>query len=229
MSGTLQRRTLKLDGVEQPSHKIVHHIHRDIFGGAGRVMSHGRCRCQDIFRRIEGRPQRLADGAACCILDRAGDVARRVVCRDIAAPQWVLHQTTLPTQVVIADDGSGEPTAEVVRAFVPRLEAVGVPLVHAWHPDEGFRLAAVRNLALALATGDYVLMVDGDCVLHPGFVRSHVAFARPGAFVQGSRVLVGQARSARRNLRQRRVGVAGDRAAPRGGDADGGRGGGGRD
>ena len=109
----------------------------------------------------------------------------------------VLRQSTLPTQVIVADDGSGEPTADVVRAFVPRLQALGVPLVHAWHPDEGFRLAAVRNLALARATGDYVLMVDGDCVLHPGFVRSHVAFARPGTFVQGSRVLVGQARSAR--------------------------------
>ena len=109
----------------------------------------------------------------------------------------ILRQTTLPTEVVIADDGSGEPTAEVVRAFVPMLQSVGVPLVHAWHPDEGFRLAAVRNLALARATGDYVLMIDGDCVLHRDFVRSHLAFARPGAFVQGSRVLVGESRSAR--------------------------------
>ena len=109
----------------------------------------------------------------------------------------VLGQTTLPTQVVIADDGSGEPTAAVVRDFTSRLQAVGVPLVHAWHPDEGFRLAAVRNLALARATGEYVLMIDGDCVLDPGFVRSHAAYARPGTFVQGSRVLVSQDRSAR--------------------------------
>lgn len=108
-----------------------------------------------------------------------------------------LRQTQLPSQLVVADDGSGEATAAVVRAFGPRFAAVGVPLVHAWHPDEGFRLAAVRNLALARATGDYVLMIDGDCVLHPGFVRSHLAFSRPGTFVQGSRVLVNQARSAR--------------------------------
>jgi glycosyltransferase involved in cell wall biosynthesis len=108
-----------------------------------------------------------------------------------------LRQRLLPSQVVIADDGSGEPTAAVVRAFVPRFAERGVPVVHAWHPDEGFRLAAVRNLALARATGDYVLMIDGDCVLHPDFVRSHVAFARLGSFVQGSRVLVSQARSAR--------------------------------
>ena len=107
----------------------------------------------------------------------------------------VLAQRTLPAQVVVADDGSGEETRALVARFVPRLAALGVPLVHAWHPDEGFRLAAIRNRALAAATGEYVLMVDGDCVLHPDFVRSHLAFARPGTFVQGSRVLVSEARA----------------------------------
>jgi glycosyltransferase involved in cell wall biosynthesis len=108
-----------------------------------------------------------------------------------------LAQRTLPSQVVVADDGSREDTAACVREFAPRFAERGVPVVHAWQPDEGFRLAAVRNLALARASGDYVLMIDGDCVLHPDFVASHVAFARPGTFVQGSRVLVSQARSAR--------------------------------
>jgi glycosyltransferase involved in cell wall biosynthesis len=108
-----------------------------------------------------------------------------------------LAQRTAPTEVVVADDGSREDTGALVRDLVPRFTERGVALVHAWHPDEGFRLAAVRNLALARATGDYVLMIDGDCVLHPDFVGSHLAFARPGSFVQGSRVLVSQARSAR--------------------------------
>ncbi|MDF1504275.1 glycosyltransferase family 2 protein [Roseisolibacter sp. H3M3-2] len=108
-----------------------------------------------------------------------------------------LSQSTLPGQVVVADDGSGEPTANVVRDLGPRFAAAGVALDHVWHPDEGFRLAAIRNRALAAARGDYVLMVDGDCVLHPDFVASHVGFARPGTFVQGSRVLVSRERSAR--------------------------------
>jgi glycosyltransferase involved in cell wall biosynthesis len=108
-----------------------------------------------------------------------------------------LAQRALPSEVVVADDGSGEETRGVVEAFAPRFAAVGVGFVHAWHPDEGFRLAAVRNLGLARATGDYVLQVDGDCVLHPDFVGSHLAFARPGAFVQGSRVMVAADRTAR--------------------------------
>ncbi|GLC27136.1 glycosyltransferase family 2 protein [Roseisolibacter agri] len=108
-----------------------------------------------------------------------------------------LAQRQRPTEVLVADDGSRDDTAALVASLVPRFADAGVPLVHVWHPDEGFRLSAIRNRALARATGDYVLMVDGDCVLHPGFVASHVAFARPGTFVQGSRVLVDQARSAR--------------------------------
>jgi glycosyltransferase involved in cell wall biosynthesis len=108
-----------------------------------------------------------------------------------------LQQTVLPGEVLIADDGSGRETAEVVRAFVPRFAAHRVPLHHVWHPDVGFRAAAIRNRALARAGGDYVLLIDGDCILHPDFVRSHLAFARSGQFVQGTRVLLGEARAQR--------------------------------
>jgi len=108
-----------------------------------------------------------------------------------------VRQTVLPAEVLVADDGSGEATADIVRAFVPRFAAHRVRLHHVWHPDEGFRAAAIRNRALAQASGDYVLLIDGDCVLHPDFVRSHLAFARAGRFVQGTRVLLDEARSAR--------------------------------
>jgi glycosyltransferase involved in cell wall biosynthesis len=108
-----------------------------------------------------------------------------------------LEQSVLPGEVLVADDGSGEETAAVVRAAVPRFAARGVALRHLWHPDEGFRAAAIRNRALATATGEYILLIDGDCILHRDFVRSHLAFARAGQFVQGTRVLLDQARAAR--------------------------------
>ena len=104
----------------------------------------------------------------------------------------VLSQSVMPGEVIVADDGSTEPTADVVRSFVPRFAAREVALRHVWHADEGFRAAAIRNRALAVATGEYILLIDGDCVLHPDFVRSHLAFARAGQFVQGTRVLLGE-------------------------------------
>ncbi len=109
--------------------------------------------------------------------------------------QSVLEQRVMPEQVVVADDGSTQDTAEVVRAHERRHAARGVPLVHVWHEDRGFRKSRILNKAIAAATGDYILSVDGDCVLHPDFVRSHLAFARPHSFVAGSRTLVLEART----------------------------------
>lgn len=70
-------------------------------------------------------------------------------------------------------------------------EQVGFPcpLRHVWQEDAGFRVARVRNLAIAATDCDYVLLIDGDMVLHPRFVEDHVRAARPGGFVQGMRVL----------------------------------------
>jgi glycosyltransferase involved in cell wall biosynthesis len=110
-----------------------------------------------------------------------------------------LEQSVPPDEVLVADDGSAEPTADVIRAFTPRFAERGMSLRHVWHPDEGFRAAAIRNRALAQATGEYILLIDGDCVLHRDFVRSHLAFAHSGQFVQGTRVLL-DAERARRAL-----------------------------
>ena len=99
----------------------------------------------------------------------------------------VAEQRDMPTEVLVADDGSGAPTKAVVDKWAARIP---VPVRHVWHEDRGFRLAAIRNRALATARGDYILMVDGDMVLHPQFVKSHLSFARQGSYVQGGRVML---------------------------------------
>ncbi len=87
--------------------------------------------------------------------------------------------------VTIADDGSGPTTADVVREFSER----GVLRVkHIWQEDRGFRLAAIRNRALAAGDSDYVVFLDGDCIVARDFVENHVKLAERGFFVRGSRV-----------------------------------------
>jgi glycosyltransferase involved in cell wall biosynthesis len=115
-----------------------------------------------------------------------------------------LGQSVMPAELLVADDGSGAETAAVVSGFVPRFAERGVALTHVWQEDLGFRAAAIRNRAIAAASAPYVLLVDGDCVLHADFVRSHLAFARPGHFVQGTRVLIDREAS-RRALYARRT------------------------
>lgn len=98
----------------------------------------------------------------------------------------VAAQRVLPKEVVIADDGSGEDTAQLVK----RLQVTfPTKLIHCWQEDKGFRAAAIRNKAIAKMTSDYVVMIDGDMVVNPDFIADHLSAAREGCFIQGSRVI----------------------------------------
>ena len=99
----------------------------------------------------------------------------------------LFQQSRLPTEIIICDDGSSEST----RQLIERLqEQTPVPMLHTWQPDEGFRLARIRNMGLALAKGAYIIQVDGDVILHPRYVEDHLHHARPGFFFSGSQYLL---------------------------------------
>lgn len=99
----------------------------------------------------------------------------------------IATQRCPPLEVIVADDGSRPDTVERVHEIARDFP---VALRHLWQPDQGFRLAKIRNRAIAAARGDYLIMIDGDLVLHADFVGDHVAMARPGAFLQGNRALL---------------------------------------
>ena len=85
-------------------------------------------------------------------------------------------------EIVVADDGS---TAET-RAVVERVRAAApVPVVHVWHPDDGFRKTEILNRAVVAASGDYLIFTDGDCIPRADWVATHLRHARPGAFLSG--------------------------------------------
>lgn len=96
----------------------------------------------------------------------------------------VRNQSRLPDEVVIADDGSGPETAHVIQKWAQQL---GRPVKHVWQEDGGYRLARSRNGAIAAARGEYLVLIDGDMVLHPRFIEDHMDCARPDCFVQGAR------------------------------------------
>jgi len=100
----------------------------------------------------------------------------------------LLAQQQAPFEILIADDGSGDPTRELIRQMAHQA---AVPIHHLWQADDGFRAAAARNLAVAAAQGDLVIFLDGDCVPRPDFIAEHARLAQPGWFVPGSRLLLG--------------------------------------
>jgi len=85
-------------------------------------------------------------------------------------------------EVVVADDGSGDATAEVVERFAATVD---IPVRFTTQQHEGFRLARVRNNAARLARGDYLLFLDGDCILPRDHLAAHRARRRPGLALLG--------------------------------------------
>lgn len=97
-------------------------------------------------------------------------------------------QTDANYEIIIADDGSTAATAECVERLRQRSP---VPLQHVWQQDDGFRLSMARNRGLLACRGEYVLILDGDCIPQRDFVAQHRKLARKGYMVTGSRILLG--------------------------------------
>lgn len=108
--------------------------------------------------------------------------------------QSIAAQTIQPVEVLVADDGSGPATRQLVTRMSRQFP---VPLRHVWHEDFGFRAARSRNRGIAASRGDYVVLIDGDMYLHPAFVADHVMLAERGYFLQGGRLKASKAETAR--------------------------------
>ncbi|MCX7101553.1 MAG: glycosyltransferase family 2 protein [Methylobacter sp.] len=93
-------------------------------------------------------------------------------------------------EIIIADDGSSSANQLQIRDYCTK-SSVSVQYVN--HEDQGFRAGTIRNKAVAISRGDYLIFIDGDCVCRDGFIASHRKLAKPGCFVPGNRVLLNEA------------------------------------
>jgi glycosyltransferase involved in cell wall biosynthesis len=91
-------------------------------------------------------------------------------------------QTYKNFEFIVADDGSGQPTRDLLERYKKNSS---LEIIHVWHPDDGFQKSAILNKAVAAATTDYLLFSDGDCIPRQDFVETHVKQATPGYFLSG--------------------------------------------
>jgi glycosyltransferase involved in cell wall biosynthesis len=85
-------------------------------------------------------------------------------------------------EVIVADDGSRDETRQVVADYA---QQVPFAVRFCTHPHADFRPAVCRNRAARLATADHLLFFDGDCLLAPDHVETHLRTYRPGTVTSG--------------------------------------------
>jgi glycosyltransferase involved in cell wall biosynthesis len=98
-------------------------------------------------------------------------------------------QTDTDFEIIIADDGSGPLTQSLIERIKPNHPA---PILHLWQEDRGFRKTVILNQAIEAAQGDYLIFLDGDCIVQPDFIACHRQLAQKGHLVTGSRVLLSE-------------------------------------
>jgi len=91
-------------------------------------------------------------------------------------------QTTTDFEIVIADDGSNDETKEKIDAL---KKIIKIPIIHVWHPDNGFQKTKILNKAILATQSDYLIFTDGDCIPRNDFVATHLQFREQGYFLSG--------------------------------------------
>src|SRR5437868_15166164 len=77
------------------------------------------------------------------------------------------RQTLRDFEIIIADDGSKPEIAGVIEE-ARRMH--GLEIQHLWHEDLGWRKNVMLNNAIRAARTDYLVFIDGDCLLHRRFL-----------------------------------------------------------
>ncbi|MEW5676067.1 glycosyltransferase family 2 protein [Flavobacterium enshiense] len=97
----------------------------------------------------------------------------------------VENQTVLPHEILIADDGSTQETKQLIATFKENKQ---LNIKHFWQEDKGFRKSRILNQAVAGSESNYIIQVDGDCIMHKNFVKDHLEAMEKNVYLYGARV-----------------------------------------
>ncbi len=98
-----------------------------------------------------------------------------------------LNQSDKNFEIIVADDGSTKETKKIIDEY-----RNSIIIHHAWHEDLGFRAAKIRNEAVKISSGKYLIFIDGDCLAFSDFIKNHRKIAEQGYFSRGNRIMLSQ-------------------------------------
>jgi cellulose synthase/poly-beta-1,6-N-acetylglucosamine synthase-like glycosyltransferase len=95
-------------------------------------------------------------------------------------------QTYQDFEIVISEDGNDEAMGVFIRSY-----NFAHPFLHLTQADEGWRKNKALNNAVRNSSGDYLVFIDGDCVLHHRFMENHLRLSQHMGIVAGKRIKLG--------------------------------------
>ena len=93
------------------------------------------------------------------------------------------RQTEQDIEIILSEDGEDPNMA----AFIAQYDFTW-PMQHLTQADEGWRKERALNRAVVAAKNDWLIFIDGDCVLHPRFIEYHVRYQQRGVMLAGKRI-----------------------------------------
>lgn len=95
-------------------------------------------------------------------------------------------QTVQPDEVIISEDGDCREMREIVSSYRRKMN-----IIHLTQEDVGWQKNRALNKAIIAATHDYLIFIDGDCLLHTRFIENHVRLSNANHILAGKRVKLG--------------------------------------
>ena len=99
--------------------------------------------------------------------------------------QSIENQIFKDFEIIIAEDNN---SMEMKRFILESKIKYSFDIRHVCQNDKGFRKNRILNRAVRIADSNYLVFIDGDCILHPGFLSEYAVRAQPDLCLFGRRV-----------------------------------------
>lgn len=109
------------------------------------------------------------------------------VYKDVEALEAVLRSVEIQIEkefeVIVSQDCEDSCFDELIEKYSHKLT-----IKHLQQPDNGFMKNKMLNKAIRISESNKLIFIDGDCVLHPRFVKQYVDSIQEGKMCVGRRV-----------------------------------------
>ena len=93
------------------------------------------------------------------------------------------YQTEKDFEIIITEDGENSAIKEFIDQY-----SFQHPWQHLTQKDEGWRKNKAMNRAIQVAKANWLIFIDGDCVLHHRFIEMHLRYSNEKSVLAGKRV-----------------------------------------